>query len=50
MVVFNLFCNVRNCVCVGFVIYDLCMCEFCNMWTCVFVGFVMCRLAYVWVL
>ena len=36
-------CNVRVCVCVGFV---MCECGFCNVWVCVSVGFVMCGCVY----
>ena len=44
---FNSFCNVRLCVCVGFV-----MCGCVYVWVCVGVGFVMCGCGcvYVWVL
>ena len=55
------FCNVRVCVCVGFVMFGcvyvwvlscagVCMCGFCKVWVCVCVGFVMCGCVYVWVL
>jgi len=45
------FCNVRTCVCVGFVMCGcVCVCGFCNVWMCVCVGLVMCGCVYVWVL
>ena len=44
------FCNVRVCVCVGFVMCECALCGFCNVWVCVCVGFVMCGFVYVWVL
>ena len=42
------FCNVRVCVCVGFVMCGVCVRVGFVLWVCVSVGFVMCGCVYVW--
>ena len=46
------------CVCVGFVMFIVCMCGLCNVWVCVCVSlvmcccvdFLMCGFVYLWLL